>query len=65
MPDATGDYLVTLIEGAERRRWCDRCLTSAIVEVDLYAFSQGIASIGEPVATVGGCTRCDPEKFAG
>ncbi len=62
MPDAAGDYLVTLVQGAERRRWCDRCNTSAIVEVDVYACSRHTVDIGGPVATIGGCTRCDPDK---
>ncbi len=67
MPDAPGDYLVTLVQGAERRRWCDRCNTSAILEWDVYAFSEGVDTVdtvGGPVATIGGCTRCDPDKFA-
>jgi hypothetical protein len=36
--------------------WCDRCLTSAAFEVDLYLLaSDGPRRIG----TVAGCARCD------
>lgn len=56
------DLVVTIISGAERRDWCDRCLTSAALRFDLYAFA-GDSMDGHPVATFGGCTNCDPDLF--
>lgn len=45
--------------------WCDRCLTSAAIEFDIY----GLAVVrGEPhICSLGsfrGCTTCDPDLFA-
>ncbi len=56
------DLVVTIVPGAERRGWCDRCLTGAVIAFDVYAFS-GDTLDAHQVGTVAGCTRCDPDMF--
>jgi len=46
--------------GEPRREWCDRCLTSARLVVDVYALMD---SGPQPLGAFGGCTRCDPDLF--
>ncbi len=58
-----GDLVVRISTGSERQEWCDRCLTSAAISVDLYAFT-GDSLDAHQVGTFAGCTRCDPDKFA-
>lgn len=51
---------VHVATGEPRREWCDRCLTTARLVVDLYDLrSNGPHRIG----TFAGCTRCDPHLF--
>lgn len=46
--------------GSPRREWCDHCLTTARLVVNVYALSDdGPHRIG----TFSGCTRCDPHLF--
>lgn len=48
---------IQAVAGTPRPRWCDRCLTSAASEVDLYVLtSDGPLLVG----TWAGCERCDP-----
>ncbi len=56
------DLVVTIDPGAERQIWCGRCLTSAAVTFDVYAFS-GDSLDAHQVGTFSGCTRCDPHLF--
>ncbi len=56
------DLLVRIFVGAARQVWCDRCLTSAALTVDIYAMSSGSLD-AYPVGTISGCTRCDPDMF--
>jgi hypothetical protein len=56
------DLIVKIFTGVERRNWCDRCLTSAALTVDLYAMS-GDTLDAYQVGTIAGCTRCDPHVF--
>ncbi len=56
------DLIVRIFAGTEQQPWCDRCLTSAAVTVDLYAFT-GDSLDAHNVGTIAGCTRCDPDMF--
>lgn len=38
--------------------WCDRCLTSARYEIDIYAFGVGDPHI---ITTIKRCDRCDDD----
>jgi hypothetical protein len=58
VPDPRVTY-IEMATGLPRREWCDRCLTSAVLAVDLYVLSR--AGVGPPVGTVRLCTRCDPD----
>jgi hypothetical protein len=51
---------IQVATGEPRREWCDRCLTSAFLVVDLYALmGDGPHRIG----TWGACTRCDEDEW--
>lgn len=56
------DLVVKIFTGVERQVWCDRCLTSAALTFDLYAFT-GDSLDAHRVGTIAGCTRCDPDTF--
>ncbi len=56
------DLVVRIFAGTEHPTWCDRCLTSAAITVDLYAMS-GDTLAAYHVGTIAGCTRCDPNMF--
>lgn len=63
---ATTPDTVEVIFGIPRNTWCDRCMTSAVIELDLWE----IATVGDaiqigvaPATTLRGCTRCDPGLF--
>lgn len=57
------DYIVSVAVGTERRGWCDRCNTSAVLEWDVWAFAPVGTDPPLNVGTVGGCTTCEPEIF--
>lgn len=52
------DLVVTIGPGEPRRKWCNRCLTSAGYEVDVFMLTiNGLTSLG----TISGCERCEPD----
>lgn len=56
------EVVVRIVPGAEHQAWCDRCLTSAAIAFDVYAFT-GDSLDAHRVGSIAGCTRCDPDKF--
>lgn len=51
--------IVNVVSGEPRQVWCDQCLTSARIEVDVYALGPGLSVA--PLGTVSVCDRCDDE----
>lgn len=56
----SSEYVVQIAAGEGRQAWCDRCLTSAAIELGVYALGEDGPS---RVGTFRACTRCDPEMF--
>jgi hypothetical protein len=57
---ASTEVAIYVTTGEPRREWCDRCQTSARIDVTVYALLDDGPS---PIGTGGGCTRCDPHLF--
>jgi len=56
----TVKVIVTLTPGTPRLHlWCDRCMTSARFEVDVYTLTD---EGPHRLATINRCTRCDRES---
>lgn len=51
---------VHLAVGEPRPDWCDRCLTSAAVDMGVYAL---MPDGPIPVGSIGFCTECDADTF--
>jgi hypothetical protein len=58
-PDDEGVYLVDVTAGSVRQGWCDTCLTSTQVTVEVLILTEdGFA----PIADAAECRNCGPNS---